>query len=485
MPVTNRAAWRNPARAAALTTGAVLLLLGLVLASPHPPWSGAAGRAAASSARPERYAIVISIDGMMPASYADADSHGLKIPAMRALMAHGAWSPGVRGSMPAVTYPSHTTMVTGVWPRVHGIVTNVVFDPMGIRDGEWYWYESEIRVPTLWQLAKAQGLRTSMISWPATMGAQADAVMPEFWRGRGVDTTKLLRAISTPGLWDEVSHRFPGFEAGFTVAPAADESLADFAVDVIETRRPNLLLLHLPGVDHQQHEHGPWSPEALAAIETADAQIGRVEDAAHQAGIWPQTLFLVVSDHGFTRCEKVLRPGVLLRQRGFISVDEKGRVTSWRAAVAASSGSAYVYLHDPDDRETAAHVRELFDSLAAQPGSGIRRVMSQSDIAALGGDSSAFIALEAADGFALVGGVAGDPSGPAITPGIHGFPPDREMMNSSLILDGPGITPGKIEGVRQIDVAPTVAQWLGLRLDHAEGRSLLEAASATGPQAQK
>ena len=466
-------------RAVAATSLTVLLSALVVLAAPRMARSNQSERAADARSK-ARHAIMISVDGLMPASYTEADARGLKIPTLRELMAHGAWSPGVVGVMPAVTYPSHTTMVTGVSPRVHGILTNVVFDPMGTRDGEWYWYESEIRVPTLWQVARAQGLRTALISWPVTMGAQGDAVMPEFWRGRGIDGTKLLRAISTPGLWDATARRFPGFEAGFEVAPATDESIADVAIEAIKSRRPNLLLLHLPGVDHQQHEHGPWSPEALAAIETADAQIGRVAEAARGAGIWPQTLFFVVSDHGFTRCEKVLRPGVLLRQHGFITLDEKGRVQSWRASVAASAGSAYIYLHDPADRDTAAGVRALFEPLAGKPGSGIRRILSQSDIEELGGDSGAFLALEAEDGYALVGGVSGEPTGPAITPGIHGFPPDREMMYSSLILDGPGVAPGKLEGVRMVDFAPTVAEWLGLRMEHTEGKPLVKAAA---PQA--
>lgn len=485
MLVTTIRRWRKTACRAAIFAGAILVLIPrLAAAPPHPDSPGEGRRAPASAPSADRYAIVISVDGLMPASYAEADARGLKIPAMRELMAHGAWSPGVHDVMPAVTYPAHTTMVTGVYPRVHGIVTNGVFDPLGNRDGEWYWYESEIRVPTLWQIARAQGLRTAMISWPVTMGAQGDAVMPEFWRGRGIDLPKLLRAISTQGLWDATARRFPDFEKGFAASPVTDEAITDVALEAIESRHPNLLLLHLPGVDHQQHEHGPWSPEALAAIETADAQIGRVVEAARHAGIWPRTMFLVVSDHGFTRAEMSLRPGVILRQHGFITVDEKGHVASWRAAVAASAGSAYIYLHDPDDRETADAVRKLFDSLAAQPGSGIRRVLTPSDIAALGGDSNACLALEAADGFALVGGISGEPTGPAVTPGIHGFPPDREMMNSSLILDAPGVSPGKLDGARIIDIGPTVAHWLGLRLQDAEGKPLVDpsvpAASKSG-----
>lgn len=477
MRQTRNAPW------AAMALAALSLLIVSALATVPRGTEASAGAPQASPAksRPARYAIVISVDGLMPASYTEADSRGLKIPTLRDLMARGAWSPGVRDVMPAVTYPAHTTMVTGVSPRVHGIHTNAVFDPMGARDGEWYWYEPEIRVPTIWQLARARGLRTALISWPVTMGARGDAVVPEFWRGHGIDGPKLLRAISTPGLWESVSRRFPGFETGLETLPAKDESLTDIAVDVIERLRPNLLLLHLPGVDHLQHEKGPWSPEALAAIETADAQVARVAEAARHAGIWPNTLFLVVSDHGFTREEKVLRPGVLLRQHGLITVDEKNHVTSWRAAVATSSGSAYVYLHNPDDREAAASVRELFDSLVTQPGSGIRRVLSQEEIAALGGDPDAFIALEPADGFGLIGGVTGDAIGPATILGIHGFPPDREMMNASLILNGPGVRPGKIEAARLVDIGPTVAQWLGLHLEHVEGKPLIEAAAPHAP----
>jgi len=471
-----------PVKLRATMAAAGAALLAIVLLTPGTPGANTGGRAQPSAATPRaaRHAFVISIDGLMPASYTDADAHGLKIPTLRQWMAAGAWSPGVRTVMPAVTYPAHTTMVTGVSPRLHGIHTNSVFDPMGTRDGEWYWYEPEIRVPTLWQLAQARGMKTALISWPVTMGARGDAVMPEFWRGRGIDGPKLMRAISTPGLWDSVLSRFPGFEAGFEVQPGMDESIADVAIDAIERLRPNLLLLHLPSVDHQQHEHGPWSPEALAAIETADQQIGRVAEAARRAGIWLSTLFLVVSDHGFTREEKVVRPGVLLRQHGLITLDEKNHVTSWRTAVAASSGSAYVYLHDPGDRDAAASVRELFGSLAGQPGSGIRRLLSQDEIAALGGDADAFLALEPAEGFGLIGGVTGDAMGPATTIGIHGFPPDREFMNSSLILTGPDVRPGKIEGARLVDIAPTVAQWLGLRMEHVEGKPLQ---AAPAPQA--
>jgi predicted AlkP superfamily pyrophosphatase or phosphodiesterase len=408
----------------------------------------------------------------MPASYTEPDAHGLKIPTLRQLAASGAFSPGVRAVMPAVTYPSHTSMVTGVSPARHGIFSNVAFDPEGKRDGEWFWYTAEIRVPTLWSLAHERGLRTALIGWPVTLGARADALTPEFWRGRGIDGARLLQAVSTPGLWDAAAHRFPGFDAAFSVSPPKDEAFADIAVDVVERERPNLLLLHLSSVDHWHHEKGPWSPEAVAAIETADAQVARVMEAARHAGIWEHTLLLVVSDHGFARQEKILRPSVLLREDGLIALDAQNRVASWRAQALTFGGGAYIYLRDPNDADAAGRVRGIFSALAEQPGSGIARVLSRGEIGALGGDPQAFLALEAAGGFGFAGGVTGDAVASAPTPGIHGFPPDRPVMNSSLLIVGPGVRRGPMEGARLVDIAPTVARWLGFSMKEVEGRPL-------------
>ena len=63
---------------------------------------------------PARHVVMVSIDGMRPQVY--ADSSQTKLPTIRRLMQRGAWSRGVTGVMPTVTYPSHTTMITGVLP---------------------------------------------------------------------------------------------------------------------------------------------------------------------------------------------------------------------------------------------------------------------------------------------------------------------------------------------------------------------------------
>src|SRR4030095_11016274 len=80
------------------------------------------------------YVVMISIDGLRPALFADSR---LKLPTLRRLMQPGACA-RVTGVLPTVTYPSHTTLIPGVLPAVHGILDNRIFDPEHDSNPGWF-----------------------------------------------------------------------------------------------------------------------------------------------------------------------------------------------------------------------------------------------------------------------------------------------------------------------------------------------------------
>lgn len=443
---------------------ALVLLLAL--------WPAIALAQTASERGPIRHVIIVSVDGLMPATYVSPDAYGLKVPTLRDMVKNGAWSSGVRAVFPTITYPAHTSIATGTNPGTHGIVSNVAWDPLGKNNRGYRWYAEDIRVSTLWDAARLNGLRTGLIWWPVTVGARGDVVVPEMWRAGSEDDIKLVRALSTPGILDNVAKRFPDFRAGFTPPPVKDESLTDIAVHLVETLQPHLLMIHLPRVDSEQHIHGPFSGPASAAVENADRQIARLISAAEQVGIWNETVLLVVSDHGFTTISQSVRPGLLLAQKGLVQLGPRNRVIDWKAVVAPNGGHAYVYLKDAKDSETGKTLLEIFLPLAGKPGSGIRQVYTQKEIFQKGGDPSAYLALEGAEGFEFVAGYAGAHISPTMRAATHGYDPERPEMQASFLACGPAIAPGKIPGVRQIDIAPTVANWLGLKMTKTEGASL-------------
>ena len=101
---------------------------------------------------------------------------------------------------PSVTYPAHTTMVTGVSPARHGVVNNLPFDPFEDNQGGWYWYASDVRVPTLWDAAAREGVSVLNVSWPVTVGAPIRYNVPQIWRAKNDEDEKLLCALATSGI---------------------------------------------------------------------------------------------------------------------------------------------------------------------------------------------------------------------------------------------------------------------------------------------
>jgi predicted AlkP superfamily pyrophosphatase or phosphodiesterase len=430
--------------------------------------------------RTVQHVIVISIDGMKPESYTEPDAHGLKIPTLREIVRNGASSDGVQPVMPTVTYPSHTTMMTGVNPGTHGIVSNPAWDPFGQNYNGYRWYEEDIRVPTLWLLARQKGLRTALIHWPVTVGAQADLNVPEYWRANIPEDLKIQRALSTRGILEEVAKEFPDFTAGITPPTQADAAFTDIACYAIKKLKPNLLLLHLAMVDHEEHQHGPFSPEANEATETADAQVARVIAEAKKDGVWDSTVLVVLSDHGFVPISQAVRPGVLLRDHGLITLNDKNRITAWKASLITDGGSAYIYVNDRNDDATRHELTEIFKPLAGAQGSGILRVVGHDEIVAMGGDPDAFLALEAVEGTVITGEYTGKVTEPSKLGGSHGYFPDRSEMHSSLIFYGPSIAAGKIANARMIDIGPTIAVLLHLDIPNPQGVPLaLGGSSAT------
>ena len=150
-------------------TRTILVAAGIAIAATHPSlW--------AQQSEP-RHVVMISIDGLKPSTYATAGP--LKVPTLRRLATDGAHAEVV-GITPAVTYPSHTTLISGVLPALHGIYNNRILDPEETSNGSWYWYARDIRVPTLPGVLKARGLKTAAVSWPVTVAADIDYLVPEF-----------------------------------------------------------------------------------------------------------------------------------------------------------------------------------------------------------------------------------------------------------------------------------------------------------------
>lgn len=391
----------------------------------------------------------------MPSSYTDPT---VPLPNIQRLARDGVWAEGVVGVVPSATFPSHTTLITGVAPATHGIVDNRVFDPENRSNGAWHWYAREIRVPTLPMAARARGLRAAAIAWPATVGMDLDQLVPDFWHSSHAENLMLLDALSWPrGLLDAAQTALDRrFEIGLS-----DRDRADVAAFVLRTFDPHVLLLHLVGLDGAQHAGGPGSPEADAALVRMDEYLGTVLDAVAASGRASRTHVAVVSDHGFLPVKSLLQPNAALREAGLLTVNEDGSLESWRAYYHASGGAGFVYVKDVAAAEQAD---DVLRELARDPRHGIRRIWTREELDAMGAHPDAAFGLDVVDGF-YTG--SGHDRLVTVAPleGGHGFAPDRPALHASFILAGPAVERrGSLGVIRMTQVAPTLATLLGVGL---------------------
>jgi len=415
--------------------------------------------------------LMVSIDGLRPDHVTAADAHGLKVPNLRRFLAEGAYAEGVQGVIPTVTYPSHTTLITGAWPARHGILANVVFDPLRENQSGWYWYAEDIRVPTLWDAAARAGLSTASVQWPVSVGARVTWNIPEFWRAGSADDAKLLRALSTPGLLAELEPDLGPYPRALTVE--SDEQRGRYAARILEKKRPNLLTLHLIALDHAEHGSGPGSAESLAVLERLDAVVGTLRTAAETVS--PGRAYVaIVSDHGFARTTMQLNLIGEFRRAGLFTVSPQGKVTDWQAMPWTAGGSIAVMLKDPADATTLARVRELLDRVAADPANGIDRVLDAATLRDRGGFPGAAFVVGLKPEWQSGSSLNGPLIAKAGVGGMHGHLPDLPDMRASFFLVGPGVPAGRSLGLIDMrDIATTLARRLDLSLPSAEGKVLL------------
>jgi hypothetical protein len=389
----------------------------------------------------------------------------------------------VTAVLPTVTYPDHTTLITGVWPDVHGIVNNTVFDPLRNFDGAWYWYAGDIRMPTLWDAAHQAGIGTASVSWPVSVNATSvDALIPEYWRtdndsvdpqDANAQDAELMAAISRPeGMLFEMEKRLGPYMMGNDTTVEGDRVRTRFSLDILQRKKPGFMTIHLSSLDETEHNTGPFSKESDQTLEAIDQMVGQLIDAAMKND--PNTVVVIVSDHGFAKVDHALNIAIPFLQAGMIQIKASAtgvvRVVSWKAEPWASGGLAAVMLHDQRDAKTREQVRAMLDRLAADPANGIARILDRDEIHAMGGFPDAEFLIALKPGYLTTGGLSGalvSDQPPDL--GTHGYLPTYPEMRASFFVMGQGIAHGRDLGVIDMrQIAPTVAAILRVNLPTAK-----------------
>ncbi|TXD51383.1 MULTISPECIES: alkaline phosphatase family protein [unclassified Polaribacter] len=414
-----------------------------------------------------KHVILISVDGFRPDFYQEAK---WPVPNLKNMTKEGVSANGVRGVFPSVTYPSHTTLITGAFPATHGIYYNSPFETKG-QTGKWYWESNLIQTETLWGAVRKAGKKSASLIWPVSVGAPVDYNIPEVWTlDKSYGRIAPMREHQTPkGLLEEMETEVLG---KMNIATFNGDNLSredrtgEMAGYILGKYKPNLMTIHLIATDHFQHEQGRNGKKVHTAIAAVDRAIGKIMEAAEQSNILDKTTFIITGDHGFVDIHSALNPNIWLVEEGLMEAKENRG--NWKATFHTQGASAFLHLKDQNDLKTLTKIREKLKNL---PNSvkKLFRVVEKNELDSIGADPTVVLALNPIPGVAMSGAV----SGAVVTKrtgGTHGYFPDFHQIETGFVAWGAGISEGKIISKMGIeDIAPIISALLHLNFKTKDG----------------
>jgi predicted AlkP superfamily pyrophosphatase or phosphodiesterase len=358
--------------------------------------------------------ILVSLDGTRPADVESAD-----LTTFAELRRRGARASRLITVFPSNTFPSHVTLVTGVYPDVHGIVNNHFIDP---ERGEFDKSDdpSWLLAEPLWSLLAQHGVSSASYHWVGSEGPWTSGRGPRYWK-------KFDEQVPAKAKFDQVLAWLEGPEP-----------------------RPRFVTVWLRGADAPAHKMGMETPPVRRALLAQDQALGGLVAALDARGAFAHTTLLIVSDHGMAPVRRRLDLTAALRSAGvkaevlgaggMVSIRvEKGQGFVDQAVSVARRLGLQAWPRELAPRELHARHPRFGDVIVVAPiGAAIQSARS--------------------------------------TPmyGAHGYPPEDGWMGALFLAVGRGAKSGAELGeLRSLDVAPTVLRLLGLPVpDTMQGRAI-------------
>lgn len=424
--------------------------------------------------------FVLSMDAMVREDI----EYMMTKPNFSALMNHCAQVKHLRSVYPASTYPAHTTLVTGCHPDKHGIYANLPLCPFNDGKTHWYLYHKDVWAEDIFVAAKRVGCSTAAVFWPITgCNPNIDHIINEYFFYYPDETERVEETFAKQGA-DEVAlqairenmHRFPKQTSTEPLDGLFDDFIMGCTCSLIRNVQPDVLLVHNCIIDTYRHRDGLFGKLSVKALDATDEWLGEVIDAMRDAGVYDDTDFIILSDHGHRDYVKRVKLNVLLERGGFIDVAPDGTIYRWQAYAQSNGQSTTVHLCDKDNERLWLEVYDYLTKLKDEGCWGIREILTEADLKERYHQSGPYsFMVDAEDGISFSDAWTGDVITELPSPvSNHGHMPEKGPQ-PIFLGRGPSFKPNtQIDTADLTDIAPTLASILGSTLPDADGRSLTE-----------
>lgn len=329
-------------------------------------------------------------------------------------------------SYPSVTFPNHYTLVTGMYPSHHGLVSNTFIDSLShekysmgnkekVKDAKWY------GGTPLWVLAEQHQMLSASMFWVGSE-AKIKGIRPTYYYSYN-EKIPVEKRINKVREW----------------------------LMLPEDKRPHLITFYLSEPDHASHSYGPESRETEQAVKMVDSIMYQLSEAVASTGLSVNFIFL--ADHGMTAVDRqspIPTPKEIDPEK--FNVISSGTLVDIRAKNKTDILPLYKALKEVEKDYTTYLKQDMPKHLH----------YSAQD-----------------DKMGRIGDILLMPKWPRVfsnkTPGAgyHGFDPTQvKDMHAIFMAWGPSIHANKkIQSFENVHVYPLIAQILGLRYnDQIDGK---------------
>ena len=401
------------------------------------------------------------------------------LPNFSKFLSQGALIERVHSISPTLTYPAHTTIVTGNYPIHHGIINNTLLEPSH-SNPNWYWYAKAIKTPTLFDLAHKKGLTTCSILWPVTGCSQITYNLPEIF-----PTKKWHHQLIMSGLAGSLNYQLEilkkfGHLRQDTKQPYLDDFVMAATKYTLLKYKPDLICVHLTDVDTHRHYTGYSSESSIQALYRHDKRLGEIIETLKKAHLYDSTHLVLLGDHDQLPVHSFIRLNQYLLEKGFIRCNKKGRILSYDAIAKSCDGSSYIYLKDKHNLELMKQIQSLLNELQSLPPYPIEKCLSGEEASSMGADDLCAFMLEAKEGYYFIDDLSGELIEPVHSENVgimphhvhsaHGYLTSKADYTTFFMASGPLIKPNFIlpEG-ELVNHAPLLAYLLGLEFKNIDG----------------
>ncbi|MDR3276740.1 MAG: ectonucleotide pyrophosphatase/phosphodiesterase [Treponema sp.] len=349
----------------------------------------------------------------------------------------------VRSVFVTNTYPIHASVVTGLPPSGHGLVSNAPAFPQ--RYSKWNYRSNGIKAKTLWKAAAEKGFSQGAVLWPVTGGNRNIRWnLPEIMPRPGVNQLLVNLLNGTKLMQLRLYFKYRYLLEGIS-QPARDRFATACMADILRHHQPDLAFMHFTAYDSLCHHHGEDRSVLEKALRALDQGLGDILEASVADGDPPAVI--IFSDHAQLPVSETLLPNDMLVELGLLKKQGEQYIAGESFCfIECCGGSAFFHPGNLGAGDID-RVRQRIEVSR-----GFNRWLREAEMAECGLGGLGFCAKP---------GWQYAPC-PSDEKSQHGYPPDYEDYGVFYAIRGPGIVPGRtVRGGSILDIAPLALRILG------------------------